>query len=235
MNHLNAVTLIIVLASFLVVTLIGFASARWRPLATLTHLNEWGLACLRIRHLRQLVPARRRHLHRLHLHRRARAGLRHRRCRVLRAGVHDHGLPDRVHLRAAALVGRPRAWLRHPRRVRPGQARLAGPRARGGGDRDPGHHARDLSPPRGHRVGADRDGNRQHLRQRLYQGPAADHRVRRRGGLHLPGRTARASPDRIRQGHPHLPDGHRRDDLHPGPARRLGAYLRHRLGAPANG
>jgi hypothetical protein len=30
-NHLNAVTLIIVFASFLVVTLIGFASARWRP------------------------------------------------------------------------------------------------------------------------------------------------------------------------------------------------------------
>ena len=45
MNHLNAVTLIIVLASFLVVTLIGFASARWRPAEDLMHLNEWGLAC----------------------------------------------------------------------------------------------------------------------------------------------------------------------------------------------
>ena len=44
MNHLNAVTLIIVLASFLVVTLIGFASARWRPAEDLMHLNEWGLA-----------------------------------------------------------------------------------------------------------------------------------------------------------------------------------------------
>ena len=44
MNHLNAVTLIIVLASFLGVTLIGFASARWRPAEDLMHLNEWGLA-----------------------------------------------------------------------------------------------------------------------------------------------------------------------------------------------
>jgi len=31
MNHINAVTLVIVLISFLIVTLIGFASARWRP------------------------------------------------------------------------------------------------------------------------------------------------------------------------------------------------------------
>ena len=44
MNHLNAVTLIVVLASFLFVTLIGFASARWRPAEDLMQLNEWGLA-----------------------------------------------------------------------------------------------------------------------------------------------------------------------------------------------
>ena len=31
MNHLNAVTLAIVFGSFLAVTVIGFASARWRP------------------------------------------------------------------------------------------------------------------------------------------------------------------------------------------------------------
>src|SRR5690348_6222069 len=31
MNHVNAVTLTILVASFLLVTLIGFASARWRP------------------------------------------------------------------------------------------------------------------------------------------------------------------------------------------------------------
>ena len=44
MNHLNAVTLVIVLASFLIVTLIGFASARWRPAEDPMQLNEWGLA-----------------------------------------------------------------------------------------------------------------------------------------------------------------------------------------------
>ena len=44
MNHVNTVTLIIVLASFLVVTLIGFASARWRPAEDPMQLSEWGLA-----------------------------------------------------------------------------------------------------------------------------------------------------------------------------------------------
>jgi solute:Na+ symporter, SSS family len=42
-NHVNAVTLVIVVASFLIVTYIGFASARWRPAEDLLHLNEWGL------------------------------------------------------------------------------------------------------------------------------------------------------------------------------------------------
>src|ERR1700677_1329326 len=44
MNHINAVTFVIVLISFLIVTLIGFASARWRPAEDLAQLNEWGLA-----------------------------------------------------------------------------------------------------------------------------------------------------------------------------------------------
>ena len=44
MTHLNAVSLVVVLASFLIVTLIGFASARWRPAEDPMHLNEWGLA-----------------------------------------------------------------------------------------------------------------------------------------------------------------------------------------------
>ena len=43
MNHVNAVTLTILVASFLLVTLIGFASARWRPAEDPMHLNEWGL------------------------------------------------------------------------------------------------------------------------------------------------------------------------------------------------
>jgi solute:Na+ symporter, SSS family len=42
-NHLNAVTFVIVVASFLTVTVIGFASARWRPAEDPMQLNEWGL------------------------------------------------------------------------------------------------------------------------------------------------------------------------------------------------
>jgi solute:Na+ symporter, SSS family len=43
MNHFNAITFLIVIGSFLIVTYIGFASARWRPAEDPMHLNEWGL------------------------------------------------------------------------------------------------------------------------------------------------------------------------------------------------
>src|SRR5205814_568564 len=43
MNHLDGVAFTIVIVSFLVVTCIGFASARWRPAEDPMHLNEWGL------------------------------------------------------------------------------------------------------------------------------------------------------------------------------------------------
>ncbi len=43
MSHLNTVTVTILVASFLIVTLIGFGSARWRPAEDPMQLNEWGL------------------------------------------------------------------------------------------------------------------------------------------------------------------------------------------------
>jgi solute:Na+ symporter, SSS family len=43
MSHINTVALAIVIGSFLIVTYIGFASARWRPAEDPMHLNEWGL------------------------------------------------------------------------------------------------------------------------------------------------------------------------------------------------
>jgi SSS family solute:Na+ symporter len=43
MNHLDGVAFTIVIVSFLVVTCIGFAAARWRPAEDPMHLNEWGL------------------------------------------------------------------------------------------------------------------------------------------------------------------------------------------------
>src|SRR5437899_12232704 len=43
MTHLDGVALTIVVASFPIVTCIGFASARWRPAEDPMHLNAWGL------------------------------------------------------------------------------------------------------------------------------------------------------------------------------------------------
>jgi solute:Na+ symporter, SSS family len=43
MSHVNYVTFTILVASFLLVTLIGFASARWRPAEDPMQLSEWGL------------------------------------------------------------------------------------------------------------------------------------------------------------------------------------------------
>jgi solute:Na+ symporter, SSS family len=42
-SHINVTAFTIVVASFLVVTLIGFAAARWRPAEDPMHLTEWGL------------------------------------------------------------------------------------------------------------------------------------------------------------------------------------------------
>jgi solute:Na+ symporter, SSS family len=42
-SHVNAVPFTILVVSFLFVTLIGFAAARWRPAEDPMHLNEWGL------------------------------------------------------------------------------------------------------------------------------------------------------------------------------------------------
>jgi len=42
-SHVNPVAFTILVVSFLVVTMIGFAAARWRPAEDPMHLNEWGL------------------------------------------------------------------------------------------------------------------------------------------------------------------------------------------------
>src|SRR5215467_948561 len=43
MSNVNTVTFTIVVVLFLVVTLTGFAAARWRRAEDMMHLNEWGL------------------------------------------------------------------------------------------------------------------------------------------------------------------------------------------------
>jgi solute:Na+ symporter, SSS family len=42
-NHVNYVTFTIVVVLFCVVTLVGFAAARWRRADSMMHLDEWGL------------------------------------------------------------------------------------------------------------------------------------------------------------------------------------------------
>jgi SSS family solute:Na+ symporter len=43
MSHVNTVAFTILVVSFLVVTVAGFAAARWRPAEDLLNLNQWGL------------------------------------------------------------------------------------------------------------------------------------------------------------------------------------------------
>ncbi len=64
-------------------------------------------------------------------------------------------------------------------------------------------------------------GDRQ--RQLVRQGPAAVHRVRGAGGLHLLQRPARAGADRVRQGHADLHRDHRGGPLHPAASSAAGA------------
>ena len=159
------------------------------------------------RHAHHLVPDRRRPLHRLHLHRRAGAGVRRRRHRVLRGALHDSDLSDPVPGVSAALVRLPQAQLHHGGgfRARPLRQSLAG----AGDDhhRHRRHHALHRAatgrPPGGDR----RDG---HFRHRLCRRSAADHRLRHSRRLHLFERPARAGLDRDRQGSADLPHGVRR-------------------------
>ncbi len=43
MTHINAVSFSILLVLFVLVTVVGFAAARWRRAEDLMHLHEWGL------------------------------------------------------------------------------------------------------------------------------------------------------------------------------------------------
>ena len=43
MTHVNAVSFTILVVLFVIVTVVGFAAARWRRAESLLHLNEWGL------------------------------------------------------------------------------------------------------------------------------------------------------------------------------------------------
>ncbi len=180
-----------------------------------------------LRHLHHLVPARRRPLHRVHLHRGPRGGLRRRRHGLLGPPVRRDRLPDRVPDRPAPVVGRARPRLRHDGRLRTRPVRLPVARPGRRRHRDHGDDALHRAPARRHPGRADGD---RADRLRARQGPAAAHRVRAAGRLHLHLGPARAGADRVRQGHPDLRCDHRRRRLSPDEARRLAARLRQRAG-----
>ncbi len=176
-----------------------------------------------LRHPRHLVPDRRRSLHRLHLHRRSGARVRRRRDRLLRRAVHDHDLSDPVPGLSRGCGRLPQARLHHRGRfrARPLRQSLAG--AGGGHHRHRRDHAVYRAAAGRHAGGDRRDGRRGH---RLCGRPAADHRLRHPGGLHLFERPARAGVDRHRQGYADLHHGVRRDHRRADPARRLRQDLR---------
>ena len=122
--------------------LVGFAAARWRRAEDMPAPGRVGPGRPRLRHVRHLVPARRRPLHRLHLHRGAR------RWCTASGAAGFFAVPYTIIVFPIVFVFAPRLWsvcpgarLRHPRRLRPRPVRLPRPGAGRRGDRHPGHHA----------------------------------------------------------------------------------------------
>ena len=215
----NGVELAVFIFFFGLVTVLGFVAARWRSARTLEHLDEWGLGGRNFGGWITWFLHRRRPVHGVHLRRRAGAGLRRRRARLLRRAVHDRRLPDRV----------------------PGRCRGCG-RSRTGTATSPRPtSSAAVSAPRRSRwsiaitgivatmpyIALQLVGIEAVLKTMGITGDvAADRRLRDPRRLHVPVRPARAGADRVRQGHADL---HRRDrggDLHPDQARRLRRDLR---------
>ena len=69
MKDVNGVELAIFLFFFLLVTVMGFLAARWRRADSTGQPRRVGPGRPRLRHVHLVVPDRRRHLHRLHVHR----------------------------------------------------------------------------------------------------------------------------------------------------------------------
>ncbi len=220
LDGINGVAFTVLVALFLLVTVLGFMASRFRRADDLNTARRVGAGRAQVRHLGHLVPARRRPLHRLHVRGGAGRDVRHRRGhRLLRRALHDRALPDHLRLHGAAVVGEPPARLRHARRLRPRPVRRPRAVPRRGGDRIHRDDALHRPAARRHPGGA---GGRRHRRRRQLgrQGPAAVRGVRAARRLHLLLGPAGAGADRVRQGHPDLPGDHRRDRL---PARRRSA------------
>ena len=126
MSDVSAVAFSVFIFLFLLVTVLGFAAARWRRAKALDNLDEWGLGGrgfgtfiawfliggdLYTAYTFIAVPA---------------TAVRRQRDRLLRGAVHDRGLPADLPVPAAAVVGLPPARLRHAGRLRARAATTAG-------------------------------------------------------------------------------------------------------------
>lgn len=232
MNHFEAVTFTILIISFLIVTLIGFASARWRPAEDLMQLNVWGLGGrgfgtfvswfllggdIYTAYTFIAVPALV--------------------CATGAAGF--YALSYTIVVFPIAFIFAPRLWS--VSRVR--------------GYVSSGEFVRGRHGSQGLGLAVAATGILATMPYIALQlvgiesvltvmgiGSTSGNAMVRDLPLIIAFVAAytylagpRPGADRVRQGWPHLPDGHRRDRLHPGQTRRLGAYLRGRLGPPEQG
>ena len=224
---MNGVAVGVFIFLFLLVTVLGFAAARWRRAESLDSLDEWGLGGrgfgtfiawfliggdIYTAYTFIAVPA------------------------TLYAGsaVGFFAVPYTIVVYPLIFLFLPRLWsvlaparLRHARRLRARAATTAG-RWRSavavtGILATMPYIALQLV---GMQVVLEVMGIGTEQRQLVRQGPAAVHRVRRARGVHLLLGPAGAGADRVRQGHADLHRHHRRGALPALAARRLGPHLR---------
>ena len=201
---------------FLLVTVMGFAAARWRRAESLDHLDEWGLGGrsfgtfiawfliggdIYTAYTFIAVPA------------------------TLYAGsvVGFFAVPYTIVVYPLIFLFLPK--LRDARGLRGGPLRLQAAGAGGRDHRHPRDDALHRAAAGGHAGGARGDGHRRGGRELVHPGPPAVHRVRRARGVHLLLGPAGAGADRVRQGHADLPRHHRRGHLPALAGRRLGQHL----------
>ena len=217
------VQLVVFTVLFVAVAVIGFVAARWRRPDVDAPPRRVGPWRPQLRRLGHVVSDRRRPLHRVHVHRGARAAVRGGRGRLLRDAVHG---ASRIRSCSCRCSGCGSVSHKHgfvtPAdfvRARFGSPTLALLVALTGIVATMPYIALQL-------VGIEAV-----LKAMGVTGDAAaDHRVRDPRRVHVPVRPARAGADRVRQGRADLHRDHRGDRVDPARARRLGRDLRRRAG-----
>ena len=228
MSDVSTVAFSVFIFLFLLVTVLGFAAARWRRAQDLDNLDEWGLGGrgfgtfiawfliggdLYTAYTFIAVPA----------------------LLYAGSGIGFFAVPYTIVVYPMIFLFLPRLWSvshRHgyvtPADFVAGPLRQPGAGAGGRVHRHPRDDALHRAAAGRHRGGPRGDGHRRRGGQLVRQPPAAVHRVRGARGLHLLVGPPGAGADRVRQGHPDLHRDLRRGHLPADPARRLGQHLQRR-------